>query len=54
MLRKNSGVAPVGESHVRWDGHETSGDLATAGVYFARLERASSGTVATVPLFRTR
>lgn len=48
------GVAPRGESHFRWDGHATSGAAVAAGVYFARLERASSGTVATVPLFRTR
>lgn len=48
------GDAPAGESRVRWDGHETSGAIAAAGVYFARLERASSGVISTVPLFRTR
>lgn len=48
------GVAPAGESRVHWDGHTASGAVTAAGVYFARLERTSSGAIVTVPLFRTR
>ena len=48
------GVAPTGESHVRWDGHDAEGAVTAAGVYFARLERGTSGEAVTVPLFRTR
>ena len=47
------GVAPAGESRVHWDGHDARGRATAAGVYFARFERAGSGTTVTVPLFRT-
>jgi glucose/arabinose dehydrogenase len=48
------GVAPAGESRIHWDGHDATGAVASAGVYFARLERFGSGATVTVPLFRTR
>ena len=48
------GVAPTGESRFRWDGHDARGVATAAGVYFARLDRATSGKTITVPLFRTR